>query len=175
MGAKRSIQLQSAYRASKHGIDGFLESLRVELEREGLPISVTNVMPATINTPFFDKARTKLGVRSVAPPPIYQPSIVAAAILYAAQHPARDLVVGGAAEAVILSQAILIVGRARRPISSHALRRSAWSRRFLSGVTFCRASIRKLAGMSNAGLDPQRPNWLSWRYLQRRCPTGRRR
>src|SRR5215203_7038378 len=29
MGAKRSIPLQSAYCASKHGIDGFLESLRV--------------------------------------------------------------------------------------------------------------------------------------------------
>src|SRR5215203_4685168 len=56
MGAKRSIPLQSAYCASKHGIDGFLESLRVELQRENLPISVTQVMPATINTPFFAKA-----------------------------------------------------------------------------------------------------------------------
>src|SRR5215212_3136174 len=58
MGAKRSIPLQSAYCASKHGIDGFLESLRVELQHEKLPISVTQVMPATINTPLFDKART---------------------------------------------------------------------------------------------------------------------
>jgi NAD(P)-dependent dehydrogenase (short-subunit alcohol dehydrogenase family) len=31
MGAKHSIPLQSAYCASKHSIDGFLESLRVEL------------------------------------------------------------------------------------------------------------------------------------------------
>jgi NAD(P)-dependent dehydrogenase (short-subunit alcohol dehydrogenase family) len=102
MGAKRSIPLQSAYCASKHGIDGFLESLRVELRREKLPISVTQVMPATINTPFFDKARTK----PVAPPPIYQPGIVSEAILHAAENPARDLVVGGAAKAVILSQAL---------------------------------------------------------------------
>src|SRR5918998_921568 len=106
MGAKRSIPLQSAYCASKHGIDGFLEALRVELRREGTPVSVTQVMPATINTPLFDKARTKLGVRPVAPPPIYQPGGVADAILYAAEHPARDLVVGGAAKAVILSQAV---------------------------------------------------------------------
>jgi hypothetical protein len=35
MGTKRSIQLQSAYRASKHGIDGFLESLRVESRVKG--------------------------------------------------------------------------------------------------------------------------------------------
>jgi NAD(P)-dependent dehydrogenase (short-subunit alcohol dehydrogenase family) len=106
MGAKRSIPLQSAYCASKHGIDGFLESLRVELRREKLPISVTQVMPATINTPFFDKARTKLGVKPVAPPPIYQPGIVSEAILHAAENPARDLLVGGAAKAVILSQAL---------------------------------------------------------------------
>ncbi len=106
MGAKRSIPLQSAYCASKHGIDGFLESLRVELQREKLPISVTQMMPATINTPFFDKARTKLGVKPVAPPPIYQPVIVSEAILYAAENPARDLVVGGAAKALILSQAV---------------------------------------------------------------------
>ncbi len=106
MGAKRSIPLQSAYCASKHGIDGFLESLRVELHREKLPISVTQVMPATINTPFFDKARTKLGVKPVAPPPIYQPGIVSEAILHAAENPTRDLVVGGAAKALILSQAV---------------------------------------------------------------------
>ncbi len=106
MGAKRSIPLQSAYCASKHGIDGFLEALRVELRHEGLPVSVTQVMPATINTPLFDKARTKLGVRPVAPPPIYQPTIVADAILHAAENPARDLVVGGAAKAVILSQVV---------------------------------------------------------------------
>jgi NAD(P)-dependent dehydrogenase (short-subunit alcohol dehydrogenase family) len=103
MGAKRSIPLQSAYCASKHGIDGFLESLRVELQHEKLPISVTQVMPVTINTPHFDKARTKLGVKLVAPP-IYQPGIVSEAILHTAENPARDLLVGGAAKAVILSQ-----------------------------------------------------------------------
>jgi NAD(P)-dependent dehydrogenase (short-subunit alcohol dehydrogenase family) len=101
MGAKRSIPLQSAYCASKHGIDGFLESLRVELQHEKLPISVTQVMPVTINTPHFDKARTKLGVKLVAPP-IYQPGIVSEAILHTAENPARDLLVGGAAKAVIL-------------------------------------------------------------------------
>src|SRR5215218_7785786 len=106
MGAKRSIPVQSAYCASKHGIDGFLEALRVELMREGAPVSVTQVMPATINTPFFDKARTKLGVKPVAPPPIYQPGVVADAILFAAERPARDLVVGGAAKAVMTAQQI---------------------------------------------------------------------
>jgi NAD(P)-dependent dehydrogenase (short-subunit alcohol dehydrogenase family) len=104
MGAKRSVPLQSAYCASKHGMEGFLEALRVELRREGLPIGVTSIQPATTNTPFFDKARTKLGVKPVAPPPIYGPNLVADAILHAAERPARDIVVGGAAKALILGQ-----------------------------------------------------------------------
>jgi NAD(P)-dependent dehydrogenase (short-subunit alcohol dehydrogenase family) len=102
--AKRSFPFHSAYGASKHGIDGFLEALRVELKHEGWPISVTQVMPATINTPFFDKGRTKLGVKPVGIPPIYEPETVANVILYAAENPARDLVSGGAAQALIINQ-----------------------------------------------------------------------
>src|SRR5215210_5505791 len=104
--AKRSAPFHSAYAASKHGIDGFLESLRVELKREGWPVSVTQVMPGTINTPFFDKGRTKLGVKPVGVPPIYEPETVANVILYAAENPARDLVSGGAAQTLIINQRI---------------------------------------------------------------------
>ena len=102
--AKRSFPFHSAYGASKHGIDGFLEALRVELKHEGWPISVTQVMPGTINTPFFDKGRTKLGVKPVGIPPIYEPETVSNIILYAAENPARDLVSGGAAQALIINQ-----------------------------------------------------------------------
>jgi NAD(P)-dependent dehydrogenase (short-subunit alcohol dehydrogenase family) len=102
--AKRSFPFHSAYGASKHGIDGFLEALRVELKHEGWPVSVTQVMPGTINTPFFDKGRSKLGVKPVGVPPIYEPETVANIILYAAENPARDLVSGGAAQALILNQ-----------------------------------------------------------------------
>ena len=102
--AKRSFPFHSAYGASKHGIDGFVEALRVELKHEGWPISVTQVMPGTINTPFFDKGRSKLGVKPVGIPPIYEPETVADIIVYAAENPARDLVSGGAAQALIINQ-----------------------------------------------------------------------
>jgi NAD(P)-dependent dehydrogenase (short-subunit alcohol dehydrogenase family) len=102
--AKRSFPFHSAYGASKHGIDGFLEALRVELKHEGWPVSVTQVMPGTINTPFFDKGRSKLGVKPVGIPPIYEPDTVANIIVYAAENPTRDLVSGGAAQAMILNQ-----------------------------------------------------------------------
>jgi NAD(P)-dependent dehydrogenase (short-subunit alcohol dehydrogenase family) len=104
--AKRSFPFHSAYGASKHGIDGFLEALRVELKHEGWPISVTQMMPGTINTPFFDKGRSKLGVKPVGIPPIYEPETVANIILYAAENPARDLVSGGAAQSLIINQRI---------------------------------------------------------------------
>ncbi len=101
MGSQRGIPLQTAYCSSKHGIDGFLEALRVELQRDGVPVSVTQIMPGTINTPLFDNARTKMGVKPVAPPPAYPARVVADAIVHAAQHPVRDLVVGGAAKTLI--------------------------------------------------------------------------
>src|SRR3954451_14283184 len=104
--AKRSAPYHSAYAASKHGIDGFLESLRVELKREGWPIGVTNVMPAAINTPFFSSSRTKLGVKPMGVPPIYQPNTVADVVLYAAEHPTREIVAGGASKAILLTQRI---------------------------------------------------------------------
>jgi hypothetical protein len=102
--AKRSAPFHSAYAASKHGVDGFLESLRVELGREGWSIGVTNVMPAAINTPFFDKARTKLGVKPKGFPPMYAPGVVADAIIYAAEKAPRDIVAGGAGKGMILGQ-----------------------------------------------------------------------
>jgi len=104
--AVRSLPLQSAYAASKHAVSGFLEAMRVELMHEKLPISVTEVRPASINTPFFDKARTKLGVKPMGAPPLYPPSDVAKVILYAAEHPTRDIVVGDAGKAIALMQRV---------------------------------------------------------------------
>lgn len=94
MEGRRSLPLQSPYSTAKHGLEGFLESLRVELQHEGIPISVTSILPAVINTPYYNKVRTKLGVKPTGIPPYYQPSLVADAILYVAEHPTRDFIVG---------------------------------------------------------------------------------
>jgi NAD(P)-dependent dehydrogenase (short-subunit alcohol dehydrogenase family) len=103
--AKRSVPLQSAYCASKHGVDGFLESLRVELRHEGWTnIGVTNVMPAAIDTPFFDKARTRLGVKPKGFPPVYRPGVVADAILHSAGKAPREVVAGGAGKGMLVAQ-----------------------------------------------------------------------
>jgi len=90
--ADRAIPLQGNYSAAKHAVKAFSDSLRMELEAQGVPIAVTVIKPASIDRPFFDKARTYLGVE----PPVYAPDVVARAILHAAEHPVRDVIVGGA-------------------------------------------------------------------------------
>ena len=91
----RAIPLQGNYCAAKHALKAFTDALRMELEEAGLPISVTLVKPASIDTPFFEKARTYLGVEPQPVPPVYVPEVVAQVILHAAQHPLRELIAGG--------------------------------------------------------------------------------
>lgn len=91
---EHALPLQSAYAASKAGVDRLVQALQLEFARERVPISVTSIIPGAINTPFFDKARSKLGVKPKAMPPYYQPGVVAEAIAYAAEHPVQRLVVG---------------------------------------------------------------------------------
>lgn len=104
--ARLAIPYQAAYVAAKHGVHGLLKTLRLELEAEGLPISVTEIMPAGTNTPLFDLARTRIGVKPVVPPPIYDPSIAAEALVYAAEHPTREMVLGGVSRAGMAIQAV---------------------------------------------------------------------
>ncbi|MBW4561111.1 MAG: SDR family oxidoreductase [Mojavia pulchra JT2-VF2] len=106
MEGRRSLPLQSPYSTAKHGLEGFLDALRVELQHEKWPISVTSILPSTINTPYYNKVRTKLGVKPTGVPPYYQPSLVSDAILYAAEHPMRDFVVGDAGKVLDLLQRI---------------------------------------------------------------------
>jgi hypothetical protein len=85
---------QTQYSASKHAVKGFTEGLRMELEEEGAPISVTLIKPSSIDTPYPDHARNFLRETPTLPPPTYDPHLVAKAIVFAAEHPKRDLTVG---------------------------------------------------------------------------------
>jgi hypothetical protein len=91
----RAIPLQGSYCAAKHALKAFTDTLRMELEEQGVPISVTLVKPASIDTPFFEKARTLLGVEPQPVPPVYAPEVVSDVILHAAQHPLREVIAGG--------------------------------------------------------------------------------
>jgi len=91
----RAIPLQGAYSASKHAVKGLTDALRMELEEEGLPVSVTLIKPSAIDTPYFQHAKNYMDVEPKPPAPVYAPEVVANAILRAAEHPIRDITIGG--------------------------------------------------------------------------------
>jgi short-subunit dehydrogenase len=91
----RSVPLQGAYCAMKHAVAGYTEALRMELEMDDAPVSVTLVKPNGMDTPYPEHARNKMGEPARIPPVVYDPRLVAKAICFAAEHPRRDLTVGG--------------------------------------------------------------------------------
>ena len=93
----RAIPLQGSYSASKHAVKGFTDALRMELEEDGAPISVTLVKPASIDTPYPEHAKNHMDEEGSLPAPAYAPETVAEAILNAAEEPQRDVYVGGVA------------------------------------------------------------------------------
>jgi short-subunit dehydrogenase len=87
--------LQGMYCATKHAVRAFTHALRMELEAQGAPVSVTLLKPAGINTPFDHHAKNYLDQEPKVTPPVYDPDEVAYAILHAARHPQRVIYVGG--------------------------------------------------------------------------------
>lgn len=101
----RDMPMQGIYCASKHALKAFTDSLRAELEEARVPISVTLVRSASVDTPFYDKARTYLGAEPLPKPPVYAPEAVARALLTVAEHPHRDVKVGATGKLVVLTEA----------------------------------------------------------------------
>lgn len=91
----RAIPLQGMYSASKHAVRGYTDALRMELEHDKLPVTVTLVKPASTNTPFVDHARNYMAEAPTLPPPVYAPEVVAEAILQCAERRIREITVGG--------------------------------------------------------------------------------
>ena len=92
--AFRSIPLQSAYCASKHGLQGLVESVRSELIHQKSQVWLSMVNLPALNTTQFTWTRNKME-RQVRPVgTIYQPEVAADAILFATEHRRRELMVG---------------------------------------------------------------------------------
>lgn len=91
----RSIVEQGPYCATKHAVQALTDVLRMELERDAAGISVTLVKPSAIDTPYPEHARNYLDTPPRLPPPLYDPALVADAVLFACATPRRVLYVGG--------------------------------------------------------------------------------
>ena len=91
----RAMILQGTYSASKHAVKAATDALRMELQSDGVPVSVTLIKPSAMHTPYPEHARNYLDEPARLPPILYDPRLVADAILYAAENPKRQLYIGG--------------------------------------------------------------------------------
>ena len=118
--AYRGIPLQAAYCASKAAGRVFFEAARVEQEKHRTGVDVSLVLPGGINTPQFERDRQKVGEQPQPVPPIYQPEVVARAILHCCERPQRELPVTWAAQRLLWGQKL------SPRAGDLVLRRSGW-------------------------------------------------
>lgn len=92
--AYRGVPLNAAYCASQHAVKGFCESLWSELKHDGSHVRMTLVRPAGVNTPLWRHSLSRMPQQPRPIGRIYQPELVADALVYAAEHDRRELSVG---------------------------------------------------------------------------------
>jgi len=100
----RSVPLMIPYCIAKSGVNALYEGLRLEERHAKSGVRVNTILPASIDTPFYDSAASWMGVRPAPIPPVYQPRAVAEAIVFAADHPRRDIYIGAAAQLAMLQR-----------------------------------------------------------------------
>ncbi len=96
LASEMGVPVLGVYAASKHAVKGYVDSLRIELNRDRAPVSLSLIKPSGIDTPLNAHVANHKPGEAKIPPPVYAPELVADAILHAAAHPVRELTVGGA-------------------------------------------------------------------------------
>jgi NAD(P)-dependent dehydrogenase (short-subunit alcohol dehydrogenase family) len=92
----RTMIYQGPYSASKHALKGITDAIRMEVQAEGLPLSITLIKPGSVDTPYMEHARNHLDAEGTRNPPVaYAPEVVARAITFACTHHIRDIDSGG--------------------------------------------------------------------------------
>ncbi|MDQ7995188.1 MAG: SDR family oxidoreductase [Luteibacter sp.] len=92
--AYRAIPLQSAYCGAKHAIRGFTDAVRSELLHDNSSVRLTIVHLPAVNTPQFDWAASTMAGAPRPVAPVYEPEVAARAIVWAVDHPRREVYVG---------------------------------------------------------------------------------
>jgi short-subunit dehydrogenase len=104
--AYRAIPLQSAYCGAKHALQGFTESLRSELEHDGSRVRVTMLQLPAVNTPQFDWVKSRLPHRAQPVPPVFQPEVIAEAVVWVSEHEREEMYLGWPAVKAIVANRI---------------------------------------------------------------------
>jgi NAD(P)-dependent dehydrogenase (short-subunit alcohol dehydrogenase family)/uncharacterized protein YndB with AHSA1/START domain len=119
--ARMPLPGMAAYTASKHGLAGFLETVRVELEEGGSSVTLSLVNPGAVDTPLWSHLESSTGLLPPSPPSptLYTPESMAEAILGVIRKPRDELTVGGFARSQVAFYG-LFGGLARRAMRALA-------------------------------------------------------
>ncbi len=93
--AFHGLPVLSSYSGAKHAVRGFTDSVRHELVGARSRVHLVAVYPPAVNTPFFSHAASTLPLPPRPARPVYQPEVVADAILLAATSRRREVQVSG--------------------------------------------------------------------------------
>ena len=105
--AYRGIPLQAAYCGAKHAAQGFTESLRAELLHDQSNVQVCMVNLPALNTPQFRWSRSYMPRKAQPFGTIFEPEVAARAIVWASEHPRRELNVGWETTQAIVGNAFI--------------------------------------------------------------------
>jgi NAD(P)-dependent dehydrogenase (short-subunit alcohol dehydrogenase family)/uncharacterized protein YndB with AHSA1/START domain len=102
--ARMPLPGMAAYTTSKHGLVGFLDTVRIELEESGSSVTLSLVNPGAVDTPLWSNLESSTGLLPPEPPhpAVYSPESVAEAVLSTIRHPRDELTAGGVARAQVL-------------------------------------------------------------------------
>ncbi len=94
----------AAYTTSKHGLVGFLDTVRIELEESGSSVTLSLVNPGAVDTPLWNTLESSTGLLPPEPPhpAVYSAESVAEAVLGTIRRPRDELTAGGFARAQVL-------------------------------------------------------------------------
>ena len=93
--AFHGLPMLSSYSGAKHAVRGFTDSVRHELIGDGSRVWLTTIFPPAVNTPFFSHAVSYMPRAPRPAKPVYQPEVVADAVLLAASSRRREIQVSG--------------------------------------------------------------------------------
>jgi len=93
----------SSYAAAKHGMRGFLNTLRAELRAQRRPVTISMVHPGAIDTPVWKHTRSATGRALRFPPEGYTAETIADALVDCTRRPRREMIIGGEAKLIAWS------------------------------------------------------------------------
>jgi NAD(P)-dependent dehydrogenase (short-subunit alcohol dehydrogenase family)/uncharacterized protein YndB with AHSA1/START domain len=158
--ARMPLPTLSAYTAAKHGLAGFIDCLRLELDEAGSSVDVSLINPGAVDTPLWSHLESATGLLPPTPPGLYSAQAIAAAVLEASRRPRPERTVGGFAalqvaafstvrrptEAALKSLARLALSAGDRRAEAGALHRPGGAGEVSGGF----GARRSLAGAATA-------------------------